>query len=375
MSIKLPQWNELSKDEQVPILNLPTDRNYVITGPPGSGKTILALHRAARLKKEGRQVHMLTYNRLLSEYLQGALHQIGLSGFSAQTYHAFMKWLFNTRLRRSVPTLANNPYDFNWDLVHSWTKDAGKILDHLIIDETQDFPVELLKMLARISKNVTVFADTDQAIFQNTQATDLTLIFGTTHPYTLTRNYRNPRVIYEAARSFGKPENIPADFRPFRETRELPTLFKRKSYEDINRAILRIADNNPSETIGVIVANRAILATVKGLEKTNTNEEVSIQYYKTMNNVDIDVTSPGIKVLSFGVMKGLEFDTVIIPDMDRAFARGEDLERDMRMMYVALSRASYRLCIMHQGRKPSYSYPDFMGVIQDHKDLYDWSQG
>lgn len=50
MGIRLPAWNELSKDEQVPILNLPLDKNCVVLGPPGSGKTVLALHRAARLK-------------------------------------------------------------------------------------------------------------------------------------------------------------------------------------------------------------------------------------------------------------------------------------------------------------------------------------
>lgn len=375
MSIKLPQWNELSKDEQVPILNLPTDKNYVIVGPPGSGKTILALHRAARLKKEGRQLHMLTYNRLLSEYLQGALNQIGLTGFSAQTYHAFMAWLFSAKLHKSVPRLPNDSYAFDWDEVHSSTRGTGKILDHIIIDETQDFPVELLRMLARISKNVTVFADTDQAIFQSTQATDLTGIFGTPNPYMLTRNYRNPKVIYEAAKSFCKPENIPADFKPFRESDELPKLIKRKSYEDINRAILRFADNFPSETIGVIVSNNAINATFNGLRKLNTNSELSIQFYKTMSKTDIDITAPGIKVLSYGAMKGLEFDTVIIPDMDRAFTRTADPERDMRLMYVALSRASYRLHIMHQGRQASFSYPDFMGVVYRHKDLYDWSMG
>lgn len=94
MGIRLPAWGELSKDEQVPVLNLPTDRNCVVLGPPGSGKTILALHRAARLKKEGREVLVLTYNRLLSIYLQEALDAIGLDHYAAQTYHSLVDIIF-----------------------------------------------------------------------------------------------------------------------------------------------------------------------------------------------------------------------------------------------------------------------------------------
>lgn len=367
MGIRLPNWGELSKDEQIPILNLPTDKNYVVVGPPGSGKTVLALHRAARLKKEGRGVLILTYNRLLSIYLQEALEKIGLADYAAQTYHTWLSCLFSEKLRCSLPTGKNN-FDYKWEAIHSRTKDLQPVIDHLIIDETQDFPVELLKLLARLSKNATIFADPQQAIFENTQTNDLTAIFKTPNPYMLTRNYRNTVEIANASRLFasGDAVSIPSGaFRPGKK----PRVIQCTGFPHINKVILNYARDNRSETIGVIVDYNAVNATVKGLEN---DEEIPVDYYKSKSKMDTDITSPGIKVMSFGVMKGLEFDTVFISSTDRVFKKSEDEQKDMRRMYVALSRASDSLLFTHQGHKPSQFYPDVLGVLRGNKEMFDW---
>lgn len=368
MGIKLPNFNELSKDQQIPILNLPTDKNYVVLGPPGSGKTVLALHRAARLKKQGRDVLMLTYNRLLSNYLQDALKAIGLDNYTAQTYHSWLRWFFEKKLRKSLPTVPGNTYQHDWEKINNWTQDLPPAIDHLIIDETQDFPVELLRFLARISKTATVFADPHQAIFESTGASDLTSIFGTPNPYMLTRNYRNTREIEQASRCFANESELTFEKGAFREGAK-PMITKIRSYNEANQAIMNYAGDNPMETIGVIVSANAVNATVKGLQNSG---DISVEYYKAMSNTEIDITAPGIKVLSFGVMKGLEFDTVIIPDMDRTFRSSEDGEKDLRKLYVALSRASDRLLLYHQGRNATLAYPDAMGVLRNNSSLFDW---
>jgi DNA helicase IV len=369
MGIRLPAWNELSKDEQLPILNLPTSENCVVLGPPGSGKTILALHRAARLWKEGRKVLMLTYNRLLSIYLQEALNSLGLEQFSAQTYHAWLRSFFNNKLKASLPTSTTSNFEYNWEAIERRTKEVGKVIDHLIIDETQDFPVELLKLLARMSRNVSVFADPEQAIFLNTQAEDLTGIFGVPNPYTLTKNYRNPLPILKASRCFVTDDVGPFVENAHRKEGPLPVVLQKKNYYAVNQAIKDFALGNRGQTIGVIVSAKAVNATVKGLQDIGG---VSVEYYKTMSNIDMDITSPGIKVLSFGVMKGLEFDTVIIPDMDRPYKRGMDERKDMRRIYVAMSRASETLCLMHQGRGVSMAYPDTMTILGNNRALFKW---
>lgn len=292
---------------------------------------------------------MLTYNRLLSMYLQEALDAIGLGEYGAQTYHSWLMSFFANKVRKTLPTKPGSNFDYRWDLIESWTAGIGKVIDHLIIDETQDFPIPLLKLLARISRSVSVFADPEQAIFLNTQAEDLTAIFDVPNPYMLTKNFRNPISIERASRCFA-PDNGAAY--PDGASREgpLPTIWRFQNYRAINKWILDYAYESQGETIGVILSSKAINASVNGLQN---DLGISVEYFKSMSNTDINITSPGIKVLSFGVMKGLEFDTVIIPDTDRVFKRTEDEQKDFRRMYVAMSRASERLYLLHQGRGSS----------------------
>ncbi len=45
--MRLPTWEELeSVDEQLDVLEWPLDETIFVAGPPGSGKTVLAVRRA-----------------------------------------------------------------------------------------------------------------------------------------------------------------------------------------------------------------------------------------------------------------------------------------------------------------------------------------
>ena len=64
---------------------------------------------------------------------------------------------------------------------------------------------------------------------------------------------------------------------------------------------------------------------------------------------DPELTSP-IVVLSVSQAKGLEFDTVLVADPDRILA---DSPRGGGDLYVALTRATQRLGVVHSGQLPS----------------------
>ena len=61
--MRLPEYEKLSKS-QVDIYRDKIEGNMLVSGPPGSGKTILALHRAAKLKAEFQEdtVTLLMFN-------------------------------------------------------------------------------------------------------------------------------------------------------------------------------------------------------------------------------------------------------------------------------------------------------------------------
>jgi superfamily I DNA/RNA helicase len=64
---------------------------------------------------------------------------------------------------------------------------------------------------------------------------------------------------------------------------------------------------------------------------------------------DPELTSP-IVVLSVAQAKGLEFDLVLVADPDRILA---DSPRGGGDLYVALTRATQRLGVLHSGELPS----------------------
>ena len=73
----LPTWEELSSvPEQLDVLEYPLDQSLFVAGPPGSGKTVLAMHRArqaaefeAARNRAAPQVGVVTFNRMLRRLL------------------------------------------------------------------------------------------------------------------------------------------------------------------------------------------------------------------------------------------------------------------------------------------------------------------
>ena len=55
--MRLPTYDELaSVEEQLQVLERPLDRSLFVAGPPGSGKTVLALQRAQMLAESQSEV-------------------------------------------------------------------------------------------------------------------------------------------------------------------------------------------------------------------------------------------------------------------------------------------------------------------------------
>ena len=62
---------------------------------------------------------------------------------------------------------------------------------------------------------------------------------------------------------------------------------------------------------------------------------------------DSDTFYDGIMVTAVSMAKGLEFDEVVIPDVD---SWNYDTEYDRGLLYVACTRAIHRLTLLHSSR-------------------------
>ena len=61
MAFIFPRYSELT-DSQRTIINLPLHKNHVVTGAPGTGKSVIAIYRASDMCNAGFDVLMLVYN-------------------------------------------------------------------------------------------------------------------------------------------------------------------------------------------------------------------------------------------------------------------------------------------------------------------------
>jgi len=356
---KLPEWRELSRDEQIPIVNLRTDKTYFVRGGPGTGKSVLAIHRVAKLRdvEPNTKVKLLVYNKALQLHLSDSLRAAGLESRTTQTCH---QWIW----AQTGMTRGGGLWDYNWaEVQRAVEQKAGgkKSIDHLIIDEAQDVPEPLLRILHSQSRNATIFVDDKQAISEDArkyglrQLTEVRAIFeaGTGCTFDLTKNFRNSQPILNAALSLNPlPEGDVPD-KAIRQEGPKPVL-RRATVEEVVRRIETYHANNPADQIAVAVPK----AWDRGIFSRLSDSEVPTQLYSNPNarSGRYKAETKGATVLSHEVMKGLEFDAVFMPFLDaprlHRLGSPDHLETARNLIYVVCTRARSYLELSHERDLP-----------------------
>ena len=367
--MKLPNSDDLSA-EQIQVFTAALRKDLLVSGPPGTGKTVMALYRAQMIsrKDSGTKFWVIMYNRLLGRYTQGNLGDGGFSnadsvGARIRTKHSWI-WAWGRRWGMGNAEIA--PYVYDWNKIVSTlaakTPDGQKRAfdwDHLIIDEGQDFPPGFYRMLSfvktmaqqTISKSMalTVFADENQRISEDENATigdierEMNYSGGTIS--SLTINYRNSKQIAELASAFyvGLPSGIPSP--PSRSGPLPPSLISYSNDAAEIEAIAAFALQNDDLTIGVILQTDHLRNNVyNALNRSLSSSTLRVQTYHSkmskdeLASVEIEATG-SITVICGASCKGLEFDAVFIPRLETySLSPGQETEFKMNL-YVRISRA------------------------------------
>lgn len=345
--LKLPSYQQLSR-EQDTINNLPLDSSFLVTGPPGTGKTVLAIYRAQMFREAGKQSHFLVYGRALNQYLSQAMKTTGVDA-SATTFH---RWFYDWYWRnfgRTAPQLQKYVYD--WKAIYQVINQRSsgfQRYDHLVIDEGQDFPKEFYLVMRLIADNITVFADENQRITeQNSTIDEIKNYLQPKSVHRLAKNYRNTRPVAELAREFyaGLRSGIPE--LPSRNGPK-PRLIMNAPLQKQIDYIARYERTNPDHEIAVFVARtdqqKAVGRMLAG--KTRNPVQAYVSADPTLKTMSFD--QRGIKLLTYASSKGLEFDAVFVPYLETRLAQPDDIHEKMRF-YVLTSRARRDLFLEGSG--------------------------
>jgi len=265
---------------------------------------------------------------------------------------------------------------FDWDAIWDDCNDAKgdpKIQKnlhwgHLIIDEGQDLAKEFYKTLDKIrgiifhesaeelKPAITVFADENQSLFSNNSTIEeisKNLSIDEERTFTLTENYRNTLEIAKLAAYFytglgNKPDE------PIDNQGDTPILLIEKTLDHHIAYIVRHCKRQENEEIGIIVNNDNDRKKIyEKLKKEFESKDINMQL-QTYSFKDKKATKPqdlkfdvkGIGVFNKESCKGLEFDTVFLPELQN-FKIDDKGTTDFKMnMYVMCSRARSNLYLM-----------------------------
>lgn len=343
--MRLPTWDEFARvEEQLNVLESPLDKSLFVVGPPGSGKTVLAMHRAKMMSnmKTEQPIAIVTYNRMLRH----SLSLLSENSIEAYTMHSFVGKDYTKRTKTYPPEFERYVYD--WKSMHNCLQDkrAGYSKSHLIVDEGQDLPQEFFEYVSRhVSRTMTVFADEDQALTdQRTTLEQIKTATGMSDPIILKQNHRNTPEISRLAEHFHSGR-LPSATVHRRLTGEKPRLVQMQGLESTATFVSNWHQNRGGN-IGVIVDG-----TGTGNEMhhrlTDQLKETRVDFYTNQqrNEESIKIFEPGVTILNARSAKGQEFDTVFILELEKFIPCRSDSES--RVMYMLCARAKDYLFLMY----------------------------
>ncbi|MBW2724142.1 MAG: ATP-binding domain-containing protein [Deltaproteobacteria bacterium] len=228
---------------------------------------------------------------------------------------------------------------------------------HVMLDEVQDFsPLEVQVLLGCLGSNpnITLAGDTQQHVMQNSGFTSWSEFFrflgvGGVEVETLKISYRSSQEIVEFAYSL-LGELQEEDEEPV-ATRSGPAveLFQFGHHGEcvafLADALRELRRDEPLANVAVLTPSvESSEAYFEGLERCE------IRGVRHVTDQDF-AFAPGVEVTEIEQVKGLEFDYVILVDVDAANYR--DVPSSRRLLHVGATRAIHQLWLLAVGRPSS----------------------
>ncbi len=333
--------------QQFKILNiLRYQRRATILGGAGTGKTLLAIEKAAQLAENGQRVLFVCYNSNLANWISSRLKHPLIEVF---TFHALVGHMLNrARLAR--------PHFSSWDdfdsqapdllldavnVLHARGADPALLYDAIIVDEGQDFEdtwwIGLLDCLKDAETGVFyIFFDDNQRIF-----TQISSIPMESAPLYLDENLRNTQHIHERLKPYSRDAQIQSIGPMGRPIEIIAAADKATERRELQRVLHRLVNDE-----GVPVEDIIIL-TPAAEKRSQWKKDDQLGNFIVTWQLDTEMPMAA-RICTIYSFKGLESAVIILTELHA-------LRPDIRdqLLYVGLSRARNHVVVI--GGLPSAS--------------------
>ncbi|MSP92556.1 MAG: DUF2075 domain-containing protein [Myxococcales bacterium] len=307
-------------------------RRLAVSGPAGTGKTVLAIHKARLLAQQGQRVLLTCFNKALGHHLRQALADE--PNVTAIHFHELCAERAGL-LDAAVPT---RPADrTNWfdhglaAALAAAAERSGPWFDALVVDEAQDFLAGWWEALASCCRDPArcvryVFFDDAQRL-----RADAAPVPGADAAATLTTNWRNTGRIHAwLARleptlrdvQCAAPDGADVEVEPVRP--------------DLAHALRRVLQRVVHE--GGMAADDVVVLTGRNPGRSRVAE---LDHELAPIRLTLTDEPGAVRLRSIHAFKGMEAPVIILCELD-----GIDSERRRRLHHVGASRATNLLVVM-----------------------------
>ena len=308
-------------------------RRAVITGGPGTGKSILAAEKARRLASEGFRTLLVCYNRPLAEMHASTIGRD--DNLVASTFHDLCFQFARDVGLIETDWVANPPPDFfSTELPRMFLEALDQkpelAFDAIVIDEAQDFASDQLELLQLALTDearsiLYVFVDPQQAIYGQTDWP-----FAGVDEFPLSLNLRNTRFIHECGLRFRSTGDLASEAPSGRPVELIATAEAASPLRSLTKLLHRLINEEHvrPEEIAILTGRGQDSSAFAGTEQFG---------------VFPCVPPPGTpgKVVFETVrrFKGLDSQVVILVEMESVIG-------DSALMHVAITRARSHLVVI-----------------------------